>query len=81
MAFSKTYKQTILINLGLLIILVLVTTAITTFYISNEKFIYFWDYSRSEHLTSDLATYFLKAKRSSILSVLGSLSDNYNKLY
>jgi hypothetical protein len=76
----KWYRQTIAIDLFLLTGLILVTAAIATFYISSEKFFYFWDSANYSSKTSELVESFRALPTQAIKIFFKSLSDDYSQL-
>jgi hypothetical protein len=77
---QKLSRQKIAIDLFLLTGLILVTAAIATFYISNEKFFYYWDSANYSSKTSELVESFRASPLQAIKIFFKSLSDDYSQL-
>jgi hypothetical protein len=77
---SKFDRQKILSDFGWLALLILVTVAIATPYVSSERFFYFWDFANYPNQTSELVAIFRESKLQAIRVLLNSFSTEYNKL-
>lgn len=80
MVEQKWYRQKNAIDLFLLMGLILVTAAIATFYISSEKFFYYWDLANYSNKTSELVESFRSSPHQAIKTFVKSLSDDYSQL-
>jgi hypothetical protein len=78
---QKLFRQKIVIDLFLLTGLILVTAAIATLYISNEKFFYFWDFAHYSSKTSEVVENFRQSPPQAIKIFFKSLSDDYSQLF
>ena len=76
----KSNQKIIIINAGLFIALVLVVIAITTIYISQEKYFYYWDFANYSHKTQELASAFANSIPQGFKYLNNSLSQDYNAI-
>lgn len=62
------------------VMLTAATVGFTTWYVSQEQYYYFWDYSRYSQQLNDLISKTQKSPIDGVLSVLISLLDDYTQL-
>ncbi len=73
-------KSPILFNLGLGILLIFFVTIITSVYISQEQYFYYWDYANYSRQTEELALAFQNSWQEGFKLFQESLSSDYNKI-
>lgn len=76
-----TKQPKFLIDIGLLILLALITAIFPAWYVSNEHQFYVWDDALYHNLVSDIFLTFQDSKPQAISQVLESLSWDYNLLF
>ena len=68
-------------DLGLALVLVLVTSGIASLYVSRERTFYHWDFGRSQHMTTAKAAEFREWPSGAVDSLWRSFSADYNELF
>ena len=77
---TKVFAKIRLIDVLLLLLLVSAACGLTYWYISQEQYSYFWDYSRYSQQISGLISKLQKSPLEGIFSVLLSFFDDYTQL-
>jgi hypothetical protein len=80
MLIKTSAKSINIIDILLFILLVAISLMITFFYISKERYIYYWDYSRSSSQINELVLSFQKSLFEGIGLIIISLFDDYTQL-